>query len=85
LEGVLKNLRERLQNQLSQAIILEATFGVVGQYLPPCICDKKLQIQDNNYLKVWHNGLAQWFGTMVQRAHMMKILIVNRILLMATS
>jgi hypothetical protein len=56
LEGVLKKLGERLQNQLSQATALEAAFGIVGQYLPPCICDKKLQIQNTNYLKVWHNG-----------------------------
>jgi len=56
LEGVLKKLGERLQNQLSQATALEAAPGVVGQYLPPCICDKKLQIQDNSYLKVRHNG-----------------------------
>jgi hypothetical protein len=56
LEGVLKKLGERLQTQLSQATALEAAPGVVGQYLPPCICDKKLQIQDNSYLKVRHNG-----------------------------
>jgi len=52
LEEVLKKLRERLQNQLSQAITLKTTHVVVGEYLSPCICDKTLQIQDNNYFKV---------------------------------
>lgn len=48
LEGVLKRLGERLQNQLPQTTAPVAVPSVVGQYLPLCACDTTLHTQDNN-------------------------------------